>query len=495
MRKIVATILCFTLLFGSLAGIASAEEAKTEGYKITSDTSVQKEQLKHFEELKAMFADMEKVDLAAVKAKYESTLQATVKTKQPVIDTNISAVLEAAVKGDMNKFQAKQAVDKGLQWFFYTEMTALTKAVPAELEAGKQAEAKALLDQAVELYYGTLSKTAVARDKKFGTETKDLLDNVVVPILGEAIQENDVVFYNVFRQMFDKTIIKIYVLATLTYAESAPAEKDAEIAKGKVTEGYFFFMPIHGSLSGGSKVDADFVKDTFASGDASKIKLDEIKAAISKALVAKASGYAIKTQANMDKGDIATALVTAMEGNMFVAALETFITEKLGAEANISLGEHAEAYFNAVADENKKVANAHVVEIFKVVSKLHGVSLKLNTKSLTVAGVKVEVDAASFVSAETKRTLVPTRFVAEALGAKVGYDNATQKVTIDLNGKKVELVLGSDQVIVDGQVKADVKLDQTVVVKDGRSYIPLRAVAELFGNKVLYSNGEIVILP
>ncbi|MGE5391151.1 MAG: copper amine oxidase N-terminal domain-containing protein, partial [Deltaproteobacteria bacterium] len=47
------------------------------------------------------------------------------------------------------------------------------------------------------------------------------------------------------------------------------------------------------------------------------------------------------------------------------------------------------------------------------------------------------------------RTMVPFRAIAEALGAAVDWDSANNKVTISGN-KKVELVIGSTRAMVDG---------------------------------------------
>lgn len=498
MKKIINIALSCSLALGAVT-VSSLPAVKVvsaaEGsFNITSETKVQQEQIVAFSELKAMFNSVD-VNITEVKNQYIEKFQEEVVASNPEIDAKIIFVLDAAINGQMTTGQAKQAVDKGLQWFFYTEMTTFTKTVvPQALTANNKAEAIAALDKAIELYQGSLQGTAQKRDDKFNTNTRDLLDTVVIPRLQKAVTENDIQTYNETRQMFDKTLIKVFVQATLTYAEKIPQEKDAEKARGAVTEGYFFYMPIFNSLKSGSTVDAEYIEMAFASGDPTKIDFQKIKDAMYIALTGKVSGYVQKTLKSMDDGNIAKARVTAMEGNMFVAAQEVLLTEKLGEEVYNQASHHSTLYFDAVAEGNKSQAELHSLHVLQFLAKANGVQLKLNSKTLVVNGVEKEVDAASYVDPNTKRTLVPTLFIAESLGAEVDYISETQTVVIQKDGIKVELVVNSDAVVKNGVVLEDVKLDQTVVVKDGRSFIPLRAVAEILDNKVFYAQGEIVII-
>jgi hypothetical protein len=497
MNKIMAVVLSFALLVSSLSLLGSSVSAAAE-FTLTSDTSVQKSQLQAYSDLKAMFS-ADPVDLEAVKAKYTETVQADVKASNEAIDEKIVLILNYAIEGQLNTGQAKQAVDKGLQWFFYSEITRLTKGVAKDaLKAGDQATAKAALEQAIELYAGALQGTAGKRDSYFAAhdvKTQDLLDTVIIPGLQAAVDNKEVLSFNLYRQMLDKTLIKVFHLATLKYAVEAPKQADAEKARAEVTEGYFFYMPIFDSLTKGSEADAKYIESAFASGDPSKLDAVKIKAAYAAALNGKISGYVNKTiYADMASGDLAKAQEHAMEGNMFLAAEEVLIKEKLGADAYNSAIAHGEMYLDAVKAGDVKAAELHSFGFLKVISELDGVHLKINTNKLTVDGEEKQVDAQSYINPQTSRTLVPARFIAEALGADVNYIEATKTVVITKDGVKTELVVGSNVVLQNAQVKESLQLDQPVVVKDARSFIPLRAVAELFGNKVFYSNYEVVIV-
>lgn len=486
-----ATTLAVSGLAAAVPAFAAEAAAPASKFSITvnADFAVQ---LKAFNDLKALFTATP--DMADIKAQYIAKLQASVKAIDPAIDEQISTVLTMAVEGTLQPAQAKQALDKGLQWYFYnvTKAQIGTKA-KAALEKGDVAAAKAELEVAIQAYEGALQGTVTKRDAKFGTKIQDLIDSVVIPALQADVENKDVLSFNLHRQMFDKSLIKVFLLATLTYAEVTPGKAPAD-QPAAMTEGYFFFQPIYGSLKGGSAVDADFVLNTFKNGDVSKVNLVQIKAALARAVEAKNSTYAKKTLESMAKNDLASAQVTAIEGNMFLAALETLIVEALGADAYNAATAEGELYLQAVAAGDIAAAELHSFNILRTLSQLSGVSLKIGTPSITVNNKTTEVDAAPFIHPETSRTLVPARFIAEALGATVDWVEATRTVVIEKDGVKTELTIGGDTVIQGGKAVESLKLDQPALLHGERTFVPLRAIAELFGNKVFYVNGEIVIV-
>lgn len=87
---------------------------------------------------------------------------------------------------------------------------------------------------------------------------------------------------------------------------------------------------------------------------------------------------------------------------------------------------------------------------------------------------------------EYDRTFVPIRVVSENLGYKVDWNQDKKLVTINGN-KKVELVVGKTSAKVQGK---KVAIDSTgkvaSVLKNNRTYVPLRFVSEQMGAKVDY---------
>ena len=95
---------------------------------------------------------------------------------------------------------------------------------------------------------------------------------------------------------------------------------------------------------------------------------------------------------------------------------------------------------------------------------------------------------------ENNRTMIPVRFVTEALGAKVGWEGSTQTVTISKDSTTVTIKIGSPELTVTKNGKATkVQMDTAATIKDGRTYVPIRFVAEALGAKVDYSGTYSVV--
>ena len=82
------------------------------------------------------------------------------------------------------------------------------------------------------------------------------------------------------------------------------------------------------------------------------------------------------------------------------------------------------------------------------------------------------------------RTLIPLRLILEALGATVGWDPDLQKVTTERAGIKVEFVIGSKEILVNGQKSV---IDVPAQLINKRTLVPVRAVSESFQLKVLWN--------
>jgi len=97
-------------------------------------------------------------------------------------------------------------------------------------------------------------------------------------------------------------------------------------------------------------------------------------------------------------------------------------------------------------------------------------------------------DAQPFVD-ENNRTLIPVRFVAETMGADVSWNQEAQTAVIAQNGITIMVPIGSDTITVtkDGSTSA-VKMDTAAIIKEERTYVPIRFVAEALGAWVSYSD-------
>ncbi|HHW42281.1 MAG TPA: copper amine oxidase N-terminal domain-containing protein, partial [Desulfotomaculum sp.] len=97
-------------------------------------------------------------------------------------------------------------------------------------------------------------------------------------------------------------------------------------------------------------------------------------------------------------------------------------------------------------------------------------------------GQEKAMDAAAFIVND--RTYVPVRYLALALGVAekdIGWEEKAGTVTLALDDITLKLVVGSKTLYVNGQMKT---MDVAPLIREGRTYLPARWVAEAFGYEV-----------
>ncbi|SNT20679.1 fibronectin type 3 domain-containing protein [Anaerovirgula multivorans] len=96
-----------------------------------------------------------------------------------------------------------------------------------------------------------------------------------------------------------------------------------------------------------------------------------------------------------------------------------------------------------------------------------------------------EMDAAPIVMEQ--RTLLPIKYVAEAIDASVVWDSKEQKVTVALKNNNVELWIGRNVARVNGEEKLidpNNRNVKPVIIPPGRMMLPLKFIAENLGCEV-----------
>lgn len=150
-----------------------------------------------------------------------------------------------------------------------------------------------------------------------------------------------------------------------------------------------------------------------------------------------------------------------------------------------------------VMQDGKKVTNPDLSKKSWSIDELYfGESVKLVTDCPTalINGVpkRIDNDDTNVVPVvnEDERTMVPIRFIAEAFNAQVGWDEAAQQVSIEKDGTKILMTIGSSSYTVDGAAK---EMDTAAVIENERTLVPLRAISESLGLEVYWNDGLIVV--
>ena len=122
----------------------------------------------------------------------------------------------------------------------------------------------------------------------------------------------------------------------------------------------------------------------------------------------------------------------------------------------------------------------------------NSVVLKVNEENAYAFGKNSLADSGNpevkpFV--ENGRTLVPIRFISEAFGAEVSYDNGS--VSIKTNEKEIKMEIGNNKYTVLGEEFA---MDTAPKIVDGRTFVPLRAISESLSKKVFWDNRGLIVI-
>jgi len=121
--------------------------------------------------------------------------------------------------------------------------------------------------------------------------------------------------------------------------------------------------------------------------------------------------------------------------------------------------------------------------------------------TMTLNGQVINSDVPPFI--ENDRTMVPVRFISEAFGAEVDWDEDARLVTIAKGlGVEIQLAIGSRTMelvrtmrpeyisLPDGEMIENtgiygrihpIALDVAAVIRDGRTFVPVRGIADALG--------------
>jgi len=116
------------------------------------------------------------------------------------------------------------------------------------------------------------------------------------------------------------------------------------------------------------------------------------------------------------------------------------------------------------------------------------VTMFIGSRGFVQDGVGKTMDVAPFI--ENARTFVPVRFLAEAFGATADWmpkDAPVRTVTLTRADITITINIGSPAItVVENGVTRTVTADVAAFIRNGRTMLPFRAIAEAFGAEVDY---------
>lgn len=117
----------------------------------------------------------------------------------------------------------------------------------------------------------------------------------------------------------------------------------------------------------------------------------------------------------------------------------------------------------------------------------HFIVLKVDDPMMTVDEKEQEVDPGRGTTPINyrNRTMVPIRAVAEAMGGQAGWNGGTREISLAANGAKVQMWVDKKNIKVNGK---DEKMDVTPLIKNGRTFTPIRFATENLHCKVDWLN-------
>jgi exopolysaccharide biosynthesis protein len=92
---------------------------------------------------------------------------------------------------------------------------------------------------------------------------------------------------------------------------------------------------------------------------------------------------------------------------------------------------------------------------------------------------------------KNNRTLVPIRFISEAFGAQVDWNQASKTAYITLAGERIALTLGISFMTVSREI---VPMEISPASIGGRTFVPLRDLATALGKKVFWDEKGLIVI-
>ena len=167
--------------------------------------------------------------------------------------------------------------------------------------------------------------------------------------------------------------------------------------------------------------------------------------------------------------------VSAAEGDNFLAKDATYgltVQKKKSSSSSSATTTDKDKDNNKTIDNDKTTDNNQAKDDNSAAEKSKVIKLQIGSRIVNVDNEAVIYDTAPVI--RNDRTLVPIRIVTETLGGKVDWNGVTKEVTLHIDGKEIKMTVG----------KTLEKYGVAPVIIDGRTFVPVRFVADELGATV-----------
>ena len=230
------------------------------------------------------------------------------------------------------------------------------------------------------------------------------------------------------------------------------------------------------AAGGSSRINRDPVTFTYTYDGDGKVTV-----ASSDENVATASVDTDKKVVTVTLKAVGTAKITvsAAEGDNFLAKDATYgltVQKKKSSSSSSATTTDKDKDNNKTIDNDKTTDNNQAKDDNSAAEKSKVIKLQIGSRIVNVDNEAVIYDAAPVI--RNDRTLVPIRIVTETLGGKVDWNGATKEVTLNIDGKEIKMTVG----------KTLEKYGVAPVIIDGRTFVPVRFVADELGATVAWDD-------
>lgn len=129
------------------------------------------------------------------------------------------------------------------------------------------------------------------------------------------------------------------------------------------------------------------------------------------------------------------------------------------------------SYFNSVI---LFIVFLFVFSLFPIDGKADSINIKINGEDFIQSNESLII---------YNRTYVPVRAFTNHMGYILNWDAIAKEVTIIKDEEKIKLFMNSRKVEINEKT---LYMGSRVIMVDGRTYVPVRFLAEIYGNKVLW---------